>query len=362
MKKISLCLIVKNEEKNLNNCLINAQEYADEIVVVDTGSVDKTKEIAKRYTDKVYDFKWEDDFSKARNFAFDKAKCEYLMWMDADDIILSESVDKIKEWKNSGEDCDVLMCKYVASFDENYNPLFEYYRERIVKNSKKLRWRDRVHEVITPNGKICYNDKILIFHNKKTAIYSDRNLNIYQLMIEKGEIFSPRNKFYYARELFFNGKYKEAIHQFSKFLADDKGWIENKIEACLNLAKCFQAEGEERKALSSLFGSFVYDKPRGEILYAIGSVFIRLKEYNNAIFWLKLALNSQERAERGAFVDKDCYTFLPAISLCMCYSRLGDDIEAYKYHQIAKTFKPNDERVKYNQLYFDNLFKNEKCN
>lgn len=356
MKKLSLCLIVKDEEKSLDNCLKNAQEYADEIIIVDTGSCDNTKKIAQKYTSKIYDFQWCDDFSKARNFSFDLAENEYIMWLDGDDILLDDSVKEIVKWKNSEEKCDVLMCRYVASFDKNYKPLFEYYRERIVRNLKKFRWHDRVHEVITPSGVVVRNENIAVYHNKKNAAVTQRNLNIYRDMIDKGEVFSPRNQFYYARELYFNNFIKEAIHEFSKFIADDKGWIENKIEACLDLAKCYQLEREYERALYCLFGSFVFDCPRGEILYEIGNVFVNLKKYDNAIYWYKQALGCLPKSETGGFVSVDCYTFLPALQLCFLYSKIGDDLQSYKYHCIAKEYNAEDERVKYNELYFQNLF------
>ena len=67
MISVSLCMIVKNEEKVLDRCLKNVRDFADEIVIVDTGSEDKTKKIAGEYTDKIYDFPWTDDFAAARN-------------------------------------------------------------------------------------------------------------------------------------------------------------------------------------------------------------------------------------------------------------------------------------------------------
>ena len=86
MVKISLCMIVRDEEHVLERCLESIADVVDEIVIVDTGSVDKTKEIAAKFTDRIYDFPWVDDFAAARNFAFSKGMGEYLMWMDADDI------------------------------------------------------------------------------------------------------------------------------------------------------------------------------------------------------------------------------------------------------------------------------------
>lgn len=353
MKKLSLCLIVKNEEKNLGFCLNNAKEYADEIVIVDTGSVDRTKEIAGKYTDKVYDFTWVYDFSKARNFAFDKATKEYLMWLDADDIVPKESVKNILKWKNDETDFDVLLCPYVTAFDENFNPIFQFNRERIVKNEKRFRFKERVHEVIVPAGTIKIDESIKIYHNKKEALPSTRNLDIYEKMIAEGETLSPRSQFYYARELSFHKKYDEAIHMFSKFLYEGKGWVENKIEACLNLSKCYQAKGEEDKALSVLFGSFVYDLPRGETLYEIGNVFLSRQDYIKAIYYFKLALEAKPNLNSGGFVTIDCYGFLPAIQLCVCYHKLGDMINSRHYHEVSKAFKPDSELVKYNEKYFE---------
>ena len=80
-------MIVKNEEKVLARCLESVKDIVDEIIIVDTGSNDKTKEIAYRYTQNVYDFEWAQDFSAARNYSFSKATKDYQMWLDADDII-----------------------------------------------------------------------------------------------------------------------------------------------------------------------------------------------------------------------------------------------------------------------------------
>ena len=73
MISISLCMIVKNEEKILSRCLDSVADLVDEIIIADTGSADATKEIARKYTKHIYDFKWTDDFSEARNFVFSKA-------------------------------------------------------------------------------------------------------------------------------------------------------------------------------------------------------------------------------------------------------------------------------------------------
>ena len=92
MITISLCMIVKNEEKILDRCLSGLADLMDEIIVVDTGSTDRTKEIAAKYTDKIYDFKWINDFSAARNYAFSKATRDYIYSADADEVLDTDLV------------------------------------------------------------------------------------------------------------------------------------------------------------------------------------------------------------------------------------------------------------------------------
>ena len=107
-------MIVKDEEEVLERCLDSVKDVVDEIIIVDTGSTDKTKEIAYKFTDKVFDFEWINDFAAARNYSFSKATMEYCMWLDADDYIREEEREKIlklKEQYNYG---------YVYSFMIKY--------------------------------------------------------------------------------------------------------------------------------------------------------------------------------------------------------------------------------------------------
>lgn len=351
-------MIVRDEEKRLGHALENASIFADEIIIVDTGSTDKTVSFAKKYTDKIYSYDWNDDFASARNFSFEKAENEYIMWLDGDDLVPIESAKAIKEWKKAEGDVDVLMCPYVADYDENLTPTFSYLRERIVKNSKAFRWHERVHEVITPSGIIVTNHDIKIYHGKYRKERSQRNLRIYKKMIEEGELLSPRAQFYYSRELYFNNLIDEAIHEFSRFLADGKGWSENNIEACLDIGKCYKIKKKYANSLTALYGSFVYDLPRGEVLYEIGNVYFEQCEYRKAIYWYKLALDMSPQIENGGFINMDTVTFLPALQLCVCYDKLGQIALARHYHEVSKGFKPNDQAVQNNQEYFDNLSKN----
>lgn len=143
MITVSLCMIVKNEEDTIGRCLDSVKEVVDEFVIVDTGSSDNTKNMIKKYTNNIYDFKWIDDFSAARNFAFSKATKDYIFWLDADDILLPEDIKKFKFLKkNLDTSIDSVTMKYNIGFDEYGNITTSYRRNRLVKREKILNGLD----------------------------------------------------------------------------------------------------------------------------------------------------------------------------------------------------------------------------
>ena len=258
MPTISLCMIVKNEEMNLAHCLDSVADLVEEIIIVDTGSKDRTVEIASHYTTKVYSHPWKDDFSDARNYSFSKAAMDYCMWMDADDILEEREKDKFLKLKQSlTPDIDMVMMKYHTAFDEAGKPSFSYFRERWIRNCGLYRWIGAVHEVIPPKGRILYSD-LGICHKKTGPGSPDRNLKIYQKLLAEGKRLEPRQQYYYGRELYYHEEYKEAVCVFEQFLLSEEGWIENKIEACAICARCYEKLGEEQAALLTLLRSMSF--------------------------------------------------------------------------------------------------------
>ena len=129
MITISLCMIVKNEEDVLERCLRSAEGIADEIIIADTGSTDQTKEIALRCGAKVYDFVWKDDFAAARNFAFSKATCDYLFWLDADDVVPEQTRRGLLLLREKLDpSVDMVMLPYHTAFDAAGRPTLIFYR------------------------------------------------------------------------------------------------------------------------------------------------------------------------------------------------------------------------------------------
>jgi len=159
---LSICMIVKNEENCLERCLYSVKEIADEIIIVDTGSTDRTPDIAGKFTEKIFMIEWPDDFSKARNFALSKAKGDWILVLDADEMLDKDSLRKIKEAvKDSSADAFILtQCNYTSDLDAfrfTYadDPLGKKFPGyvpipaiRLFRNRKKIIYNRKVHETV----------------------------------------------------------------------------------------------------------------------------------------------------------------------------------------------------------------------
>lgn len=351
MKNIlSLCMIVKNEEDTLPNCLNSVKGIFDEIIIVDTGSTDKTIDVAHRYTEKVYTYSWQDDFASARNYSFSKSTSDYIMWLDADDILLPDDAIKLMKLKLRLSNYEEVAAKYNVGFDEDGNVTLEYYRERIFLNNGKFQWSGKIHETI-PIIQGCHYADFAVTHHKLHPTECGRNLKIFEKMIADGEELDARNLFYYARELFYNDKIDRATEKLESFLSMPDGYIENKIDACSILAACYRVNN--KNPLDALFKSFQYAEPRAEICCDIGEYFANLGRINLAIYWYKEALNKTPPNASGAFISRDCYDFIPLLQLCVLYYALGDEKQAKENNEKAASIKPNNAAVIYNKNFFN---------
>ena len=351
MITISLCMIVKNEEAVLDRCLSSVEGLVDEIIIVDTGSSDNTKQIAGKYTKQIFDYQWIDDFAAARNYSFSKASMEYCLWLDADDVIAESEAQKLLQIKQTlPNNIDVVMMKYQYASDDHGNPILSFYRERLIKNTSKALWKGFIHECIQPFGNIIYTD-IKVLHQREKS-NPMRNLSIYLKKISEGISLSPRDQFYYAKELYHHRNYVCAKAEFIYFLKSNKGWIENNIEACRLLSYCYSALNEPEERIKALFKSFAYDIPRAEICCDIGKYFLEKKSYQIAAYWYQIALETEPRIRSGAFMIPDCYTYTPCIALCNCYYHLGDIAKSIDYNNRAGEYKPYGEEYLYNKNFF----------
>lgn len=144
---ISVCLIVKDEERFLYNCLKSVKDIADEVIIIDTGSRDKTVDIAKKYTDKVYFHSWQNSFSEARNHYFEYATGDWIFHIDADEELVKEDIPVLlNAVKNMNVD---LILVPIISHLEKGKTEGMHNGERLFRNNGIIRYRGRIHESLT---------------------------------------------------------------------------------------------------------------------------------------------------------------------------------------------------------------------
>ena len=356
MITVSLCMIVKNEEQVLARCLDSISSEVDEIIILDTGSSDETKSIASRYTNLIYDFEWINDFAAARNAAFSKAKMDYILWLDADDVFEADELNNLAELKkNLSLDVDSVSMNYILGTDEYGNITFKVRRNRLVKRSRNFRWIGAVHEYLEVGGNILHSN-ISVTHR---SLYhdSDRNLNIYEKRLSSGEEFSPRDLYYFANELFDHNMYSRAVTFYEQFLASNSGWVEDNISSCSKLADCYHYLEKYEYELQSILRSFGYSSPRPEFCCRLGYYFLEKNDLPAAVFWYKAAVQT-EQSNDNWFCNPTYSTFLPHLQLCVCYDRLRNYKLAFLHNEAARQYRPSDQRVLSNQKYFESILSN----
>ena len=316
---------------------------------MDTGSTDKTKEIAYKFTDKVYDFNWCDDFSKARNYSFGLASCDYIMWLDADDVILDCEIEKINQLK-SNMLADTYMLKYATSFDEMGNPTFVFERERIVKNDKRAIWQGFVHEAIVPFGKVEHLD-IAIQHRKITTNHTKRNLDLFRKALKRGIKFNAREQYYYARELFYWGYYKKCKTELNRFFKMPHKFLPNTIDAILIISKCCEQLNDTESAKKWLYEGLNI-MPNAEIACELARIYQKQGKIESSIYFYESALNILQPTLQGLFVRGEYYYLIPLLELVsLCY-KIGDLNKSKQYHQKLKCLYPTNPKVVFNDKFF----------
>jgi glycosyltransferase involved in cell wall biosynthesis len=154
--KISACVITKNEEMNIVTCLESVKQIVSEIILVDTGSTDNTVQMALKYGAKIYYFQWQNDFSKARNYAISKASGDWIIFLDADEYYTKESITMIPDVLYEAEkgNYDVIF-SILVNYEKHINKSFGTAPViRIFRNNKGLEYKGAVHELLyTKDGR-----------------------------------------------------------------------------------------------------------------------------------------------------------------------------------------------------------------
>ena len=347
MSEISVCMIVKNESASLARCLDSMKGIYDELIIVDTGSDDDTKEIAARYTDKVYDFEWTGNFSDARNYAFSLATKEYIYTADADEIIDDENREKFILFKdNIPEEAEIIQVRFANQL--KFNTSFNFDEEPHPKLYKRLRtfkWVNAVHETIRTEP-VTIDTDIRVIH-MPDSLHSKRDFAIYDNICKK-ENLSEHLFMMYARELFISGDdedFKNAAAYFRNEVNNGYRSPSNLKQGLCVITKAEYVLGNYPAMFSAAIKNTSDGQGSSEVCCVLGDYYFNIeKDYPEAALWYVNAA-----FETYPELNIHCGGDYPLSKLSECCLALGDKegsdffkekLENWKKENAASVSKP----------------------
>lgn len=333
MVTVSLCMIVKNEEKILRRCLDSIKGLMDEIIIVDTGSTDRTKEIASEYTDKLFDFEWIHDFSAARNFAFSKASCDYIYSADADEVVNEENYEKFRELKETLlPEVEIVQMFYGNQL--SFGTIYNFDRELRPKLFKRLRsfcWEEAIHETVRLFP-VIYDSDIEITHMPENS-HAGRDLEAFRRETAKKGVLSGRLMNIYAKELFISGTDEDFLkaEDFFTQTADSADIsMEQLKEAVCVIVKAARLRKDYLKMYRYAMKD-VASEGVSEVCYELGEYYYEAGIYDEAIMWFYNAAKETQSILNIRYSEE-----LPLLRLSLIYEKLGDNDMALQYRQMAE--------------------------
>ena len=338
MATVSVCMIVKNEQKVLQRCLESLKGLYEELIIVDTGSTDNTKNIASAYTNKIYDFVWIDDFSAARNFAFSLCTQQYIYTVYADEVLDETNRNKFLILKqNILPEIEIVQMYYVNS--KNENSVYNFQKELRPKLFKRLRefvWIDPIHERVRLQP-IVYDSDIEILHMPEGE-HTNRDLSILTKLAQQGKVFSDTLFKMYARELFKAGTTQQLTKSKPYFLnALENNTLGEKRQICqIILSKIALTENN----IHSFFKHCISQKTEGitsEICYLLGEYFYTQNDIEEGLSWYQYAL------ETLPCMDIHCCGDKALFAIAKCFETLGQKQQSQHYMQMAQNWTPPEQ-------------------
>lgn len=351
MARVSMVLIAKDEEANLEACFDSFWDHVDEVVLMDTGSKDKTVELAHRYAQKrkesvklkVGRHVWTDDFAEARNAADKLASGDWIVWCDLDDRI--EGADQLKRLADEApESLGAYFFRYEYAVDEHGVCICELWRERLIRAGAK--WTGRVHEALIVDGQLAKIDPTVCqwVHRKAPGEPPLRNLTILEKWV-KDEPDNPRVLSYVAVERAARGLHEEAVLAYEQFLALPDQQPEMRAQGARRLSASLTALDrlDEAKAVALTMLGELPSWPDSHLTLA--DVALRQNQPEQALDW------AGEVVRRGApdtllIINPTDYTVTPRGIMASAFAALGRIDEAIKTGQQALELCPGHDGLR----------------
>lgn len=367
--KLTLCMIVKNEERHISRCLSSVQDITDDIVIVDTGSQDNTKAICESFNARVFDFQWENDFSKARNYGLQHAEGDWILMLDADEELDQDTGSFLTSLLHDElPNCGLLKIVNYTGKQLDENEAFESMQPRFFKNSQGLYYQGRIHENITcaneEDNKAFFTLPCVIHHygyleqEEKVKQKHKRNISILNEELSQ-ENPDPWLVYHLASECYRIKDYEKALHLVNgsifQFLSEKRMppslLYYLKYTILLELKRYEEAERGIDKVLR-LYPDY------SNLYYYKGLVLYHLKKYRAAIKAFESGTQIQKE-NAGHHILKGAADFRAFYYIAKCHAKLNHDMTAIAY--AKKSVKANSE-FKPAQALLSQLKKDQRTN
>lgn len=360
---LSVCIITKNEEKNIGHCLQCLKPYGFEIIVVDTGSTDRTKEIALQYTDKVYDFIWCDDFAVAKNFAVSKAENAYVMVIDSDEFLEEIDAEKLYQLINQHPD-EVGRIRRRNVFARN--GLQQENKEWInrIFSKEKFCYEGRIHEQVTAidgSEYKTYQAPVVIKHTGYDLTPEERKKKAkrnFTLLIQELERLEREEKdagrqeeqemdneqipyilYQLGKSCYMAEEYEKACDYFSRGLSFD---LNPKLEYVIDMVESYgYTLLNSGQAETALFFENIYEEfgNSADFQFLMGLIYM-----NNARF--EQAVNEFLKAtQHKTCRNKGVNSYSAYYNIGVIYECLGKKEEANRYYEKCGDYQPAKKRL-----------------
>lgn len=301
---ISLCMIVRNEEKMLARCLASVKELVSEIIIVDTGSEDRTKEIAQGFKAKILTWPWDNDFAAPRNLSLQHATCEWILVLDADELIAPRDHLKLKKLIQNRKNCyEFLQRHYTSDFQlSGFKPVTKEYPEleegepgyfesncvRLFPNGEGLYFVGKVHELVEPSiaslgrHQVVRTEVPIHHYGHTTAVKSQKQKSRTYTTLGQAKVKeapnSWKNHFELGVEHNNNRLYEEAVTEFLSAIALNPRYMPSWCN--IGYALCeLEKYDEARQALQT---AIELESDSDEAYCNLGLVELRCKKYELA--------------------------------------------------------------------------------
>lgn len=347
---LSLCMIVKNEAQFLQQCLESVQSIVDEIIIVDTGSTDNTLEIASEFDAKLYEFEWTGDFSEARNQALEQATCDWILVLDADEIISPETLNHIPQLIQMPTETPTGYQVKIRNLHSQNNDVdvVEHYMLRLFPNHPQLRFKGMIHEQLGPTDpqfafeRLATPD-VLILHYGYTGEIMDsrdkfqRNYELIQAALQQ-EPDNPFHWFNLGLTYRVNQDSPKALECFYKAveMVQDQENIPTYMAACYSyIASLLIEKGDFQTALEISQQAPELSQQNPDYWVNLGSIHNALGQSQEALNAFEKAMSMRAVAFTAIVSDRAATTWKPYAGIGNTYLMMNQLDKADYYFRRA---------------------------